>query len=68
MQPHFFIDSCQGNLHDTRDPNWAKHPLRKNYARHHREIKTVADFKATLRGGQYAWPVFADVGWWVLAL
>lgn len=30
--------------------------LRENYSRHHREIKTVADLKATLRAGAYAWP------------
>lgn len=56
MQPHYFIDSCEGNLHDTRDPNWASNPLRRNYRKAHREIRSVADFKATLRHGAHAWP------------
>ena len=30
--------------------------VRDNYARHHRTIETVADFKSTLRAGAYAWP------------
>lgn len=30
--------------------------VRRNFARTHREIHTVADFKATLRAGPYAWP------------
>lgn len=30
--------------------------LRPNYRYHHRIIRTVADLKATLRAGQYAWP------------
>jgi hypothetical protein len=56
MKPHYFIDSCQGHLHDTREPNWASKPIRRNYRMAHREIRTVADFKATLRHGPYAWP------------
>lgn len=56
MKPHYFIDSCEGALHDTREPNWASKPLRTNYRKAHREIKTVADFKATLRHGSYVWP------------
>jgi hypothetical protein len=30
--------------------------VRGNYKRHHWEIKTVADLKACLRAGKYAWP------------
>ena len=30
--------------------------LRENYCLTHREISTVADLKATIRAGQYAWP------------
>jgi len=30
--------------------------LRENYAIHHRDINSVADLKATLRAGPYAWP------------
>lgn len=29
---------------------------RPNFERHHHTITTVADFKATLRAGPYAWP------------
>lgn len=56
MKDHFFISETDGSLHDTRDTNWSSSPLRKNYSRHHREIKTVADVKATLRAGAFAWP------------
>jgi hypothetical protein len=31
-------------------------PVRPNYSRHSRTIETVADLKATLRAGAYAWP------------
>jgi len=30
--------------------------IRPNYSGHRRAIETVADFKATLRAGPYAWP------------
>ena len=30
--------------------------LRENYCLTHRKISTVADLKATIRAGQYAWP------------
>lgn len=56
MEKHFFISETDGALSDTRDPNWASIPLRKNYRRHHRDIKTVSDLKATLRAGEFAWP------------
>ncbi len=56
MEKHFFISETDGALHDTRDANWASNPLRKNYRRSHREIKTVSDLKATLRAGDTAWP------------
>lgn len=35
-------------------PEWRI--VRPNYSRHHRTIETVADLKATLRAGAYAWP------------
>lgn len=56
MPDHFFVSSCDGALHDTRDPNWSRHPLRKDFRRSFLEIKTCAQFKATLRNGAYAWP------------
>lgn len=57
MQDHFFISSTDGGLYDTRNPAWSTlAPLRANYSRHHREIDTVADLKASLRAGAYVWP------------
>lgn len=53
---HMFVSDCDGALHDTRVPNWAATPIRVNYARHHRTVETVADLKACLRAGDYAWP------------
>lgn len=31
-------------------------PIRANYCYHHRDIKSVADLKACLRAGEFAWP------------
>jgi hypothetical protein len=57
MKEHLFVSSGDGALYDTRVPNWSSlPPLRKNYRYHHREIKSVADLKATLRAGPWAWP------------
>lgn len=33
-----------------------REPIRRNYSRHARAIETVADLKATLRAGAFAWP------------
>lgn len=52
---HFFV-SDEGTLHDTRDPDWSRKPLRDNYARGHVHIRSLADVKACLRHGDYAWP------------
>jgi len=56
MMKHFFISEHSGELFDTRVENWSSHPLRLNYKKHHRKIKTVEDLKATLRAGAYGWP------------
>jgi hypothetical protein len=50
------LNEFEGALYDTRDPEWSNKPLRVNYSRHHGTIETVADLKATLRGGEFAWP------------
>jgi hypothetical protein len=56
MRAHFMISESDGGLYDTRGTNWSEKPLRANYARHKRKIESVADMKATLRAGAYAWP------------
>ena len=56
MREHLFISSCDGALHDTRAPDWSHNPLRANYSRTFSRIKTIAEFKATLRAGPYVWP------------
>lgn len=56
MLEHMFISETDGALHDTRDENWSARPLRINYCRTHRYIKSCADFKATIRAGEFAWP------------
>jgi hypothetical protein len=49
--------SCDGALLRARRlPCFDLVVVRENYERHHREIKTVADLKACLRAGKYAWP------------
>lgn len=45
----------EGSLYDNRKQGVTE-PLRTNYAQSHREIKSVADLKACLRAGPYAWP------------
>lgn len=55
MRDHFFIAN-DGSLHDTRNPRWATNPLRPNFLRTYGEIESVAEFKATLRAGGFAWP------------
>jgi hypothetical protein len=53
---HLFI-SDDGNLYDTRNAAWSSaKPLRANYCHTKTDIATVADLKATLRNGGYAWP------------
>lgn len=58
LPEHLFVSDVDGGLHDTRKPGWEKdeNVVRPNYKRTHREIKTTADLKATLRAGKYAWP------------
>ena len=56
MLDHFFVSSCDGALYDTRQADWSSKPLRANYKRTFGNIKTVAQFKATLRAGRFAWP------------
>ncbi len=46
-----------GALYDTRVVGWGgKPPLRPNCARHHAQIQSLADVKATLRAGPFVWP------------
>lgn len=52
---HLFIGD-DGNLYDTRQENWSETPIRRNYSRQHVRISSIADFKAALRAGPYAWP------------
>ncbi|MGY2987683.1 hypothetical protein [Bradyrhizobium sp. USDA 4508] len=53
---HLFV-ACDGDMFDTRRSDWSRQrPLRPGYSRSHREIRSVADLKATLRAGAYAWP------------
>jgi hypothetical protein len=56
LAEYFFVSDCDGALHDTRVDDWSSKPIRANYKRHHRTIETVADLKATLRAGSFAWP------------
>jgi len=56
MRDHFIVTGC-GALCDTRRPAWhTLAPLRENYSKSHRHIKTAADLKASIRAGEYSWP------------
>lgn len=49
----YFI-GAEGALYDCDVPGWSNlPPLRPNYRLHHREIKTVTDYKATVRAGSH---------------
>lgn len=52
---HLFLADC-GDLHDTRDAEWSRNPLRSGFARHNARIETGRDLCAALRAGPYAWP------------
>lgn len=57
MRPHLFVSEADGGLYDTRDTNWSRKPaLRANYSRAHRTVDNLADLKAALRNGGFAWP------------
>jgi hypothetical protein len=55
MKPDHLFESS-GQLFDTRDPRWSSKPLRAIYSQGNREIRTTAEYKATLRNGAFAWP------------
>lgn len=33
MRDYFMVSECDGNLYDTRKPEWYKNPIRKGYAK-----------------------------------
>ena len=55
LPEHLFVSS-DGALHDTRRPDWSRHPLRAGYKWTHGTIETTIQLRATLRAGPYAWP------------
>ncbi len=52
LPEHLFV-ADDGNLYDTRDPDWSSHPLRTRYVGAGQEIGNLTDFKAALRYGQF---------------
>lgn len=56
LPEHLFVSSVDGTLFDTRLPDWSAHPLRADYCRTHREIRSTLQLRATIRAGKYAWP------------
>lgn len=56
LPEHFMISESDGGLYDTRKKDWFLKPVRANYRKHHAKIRSIADLKATLRAGAYAWP------------
>jgi hypothetical protein len=56
LPSHLFCSDIDGALFDVREDGWSGQPLRVGYQRTISRIETVADLKATLRAGQYAWP------------
>lgn len=57
MAKHLFCSDSSGALYDTRRDNWSlRAPLRAVFKHSFREIENLAQLKATLRAGAYAWP------------
>lgn len=57
MKDHFMTSDTDGARYDTRGVDWSrKQPLRANFSRTFQKIETLAELKATMRNGQYAWP------------
>jgi hypothetical protein len=56
LPSHMFCSDIDGALYDVRQDNWSAQPLRVGYQRTVPRIETIADLKATLRAGAYAWP------------
>ena len=56
LPDHLFVDSCDGQLFDTRAPNWSANPVRAIYRRTFGQITNTQQLRATLRAGPYAWP------------
>lgn len=52
LPAHFFV-SFDGSLSDTRNPNWAREPLRERYSMLAREIRDTIDIRAALRHGSH---------------
>jgi hypothetical protein len=55
LPDHLFVTS-DGDLHDTRRPDWGRVPLRKQYRYAFQGIQSLAQVKATLRYGSCGWP------------
>jgi hypothetical protein len=57
LPKHFFVSEMDGALYDTRKTQWHNAtPLRAEYRKTFSEISSVAQLKATLRAGGFAWP------------
>lgn len=57
MKEYYFRSDSDGGLYDTRVKNWHELPaLRPVYRQHFRSIESIAQLKACLRAGPYAWP------------
>ena len=61
--PKHLFAADDGALYDTREFDWASHPLRCEYRRHFLEIDNNEQLKATLRAGRTS-----DLGGYPLAL
>jgi hypothetical protein len=50
------LQEFEGDLYDNRKVGFDNQRIRKRYVWHYHHIKTVAELKATLRAGGFAWP------------
>jgi len=57
LPAHLFVSDCDGALYDTRVADWSKlRPVRTGYRGHAAKLETLAQVKAALRSGGFAWP------------
>lgn len=55
LPEHLFVGP-DGDLLDTRLPDWAERPIRPHYSWHFRRINRGRELCASLRAGDWTWP------------
>lgn len=54
--PSYMFIAGNGDLYDTRRPNWESNPLREKFEWHYRKIDKAQQLLTCIRAGEYAFP------------